>query len=201
MFNFFKQRFTPGDRINMLHVAYELAFYGTKSYSIPHYYSKYLEEREDNIAVWKAWLYHLERISLILGRRETFRNLRVLLYFPFLSSSLTRSISYFSHKSIKDYAIRVMNSKISRSSLDIWTNSDIHTEELLKISFAEALCKYQDKDCLDKTTELFRSINPSYFYGPFGAHPYDHFLFFFFFFSPIMFDTEYKTKTGKHKQN
>lgn len=74
---------------------------------------------------------------------------------------------------IKNYAIRVINSKINRSGLDIWTGSAVHTEELLKILFAESLCKYQDKDSLEKTTALFKTIRPAYFFSSGGDNVYE----------------------------
>jgi hypothetical protein len=55
---------------------------------------------------------------------------------------------------------------VDRLAFDIWADSPDHNEELLKMAFAENLCRYQDVFCLNKATELFQTIPPLYFIDP-----------------------------------
>lgn len=76
-FRFPLKVFSIGDRVNLIHTSFELAWLGTHSYGPPALVTVYLELRENNISPWKTFFYHADRIALVSEHRESFRNLRV----------------------------------------------------------------------------------------------------------------------------
>lgn len=101
----------------------------------------YLESSETNLAPWKTFLYHVDRLAILLEHRESFRNLR-------------------------GFAAQAIVDAIGRLDLDIYADSADHLEELLKIEFAYQLGRLQNLNALNKFSELYRSIDPVYFINP-----------------------------------
>jgi hypothetical protein len=68
---------------------------------------------------------------------------------------------------IQDYSIQTT---IALENLDKftdwWTETNIHTDQLLKISVIDFLCRFQQEFCLKKSTELFETIPLNYFLSP-----------------------------------
>ena len=55
---------------------------------------------------------------------------------------------------------------ISRFGFDIYTDSPVHTEELLKLEFLDTLGRLQNVDALNNFTDLFKKIDGDYFIDP-----------------------------------
>lgn len=66
----------------------------------------------------------------------------------------------------KGYITQEIKDAIDVLGFDIYVDSVSHTEELLKIEFANQLGRLQDTIALNKFTELFKSIDPVYFVDP-----------------------------------
>lgn len=69
--------FSIGDRANLIHVAYSLAFKGTLKYSTVAKLSSYLEEHEEDYVPWRVFFWHMRKLSQILEHRPVFDTLRV----------------------------------------------------------------------------------------------------------------------------
>ena len=80
--------FSVGDRANLIHVSFEAAYSGIKSYYYPSLLTNYLQSGELSLTVWRTLFFHLNRISLVAEHRPVFSRLRVnyLLYFTNLSN-------------------------------------------------------------------------------------------------------------------
>jgi hypothetical protein len=68
---------------------------------------------------------------------------------------------------IQDYSIQttIALENLDKFS-DWWTETNIHTDQLLKISVIDFLCRFQQEFCLKKSTGLFETIPLSYFLSP-----------------------------------
>lgn len=69
--------FSVGDRSNLIHVAYALAYLGSKSYATPAFLINYLEKWENDYVPWRTFAWHMNKIADILEHRPGFINLRV----------------------------------------------------------------------------------------------------------------------------
>ena len=68
----------------------------------------------------------------------------------------------------KNFGIRTTRSLANEENLeDLWDSNGTHINQMLKINAIEFLCRFQDELCLNKATELFKSI-PSEFFGIFS---------------------------------
>jgi hypothetical protein len=70
-------------------------------------------------------------------------------------------------KNKKRFAIsigRVLENE--KNSINFWNNTGSHTEILLKINAIEFMCRFQEEDCLNKASELFRTIPEEFFTNP-----------------------------------
>ncbi len=75
---FFK-RFTAADRANLLHVSYQLAFSGSKTYATPSVLTSYLDVSELDYVPWKVFCFHIERMARILNQNSAFLSVSVIL--------------------------------------------------------------------------------------------------------------------------
>ena len=67
----------------------------------------------------------------------------------------------------KDFAIKTARELANEDNLqNLWDPNGKHTNQLLKISAIEFLCRFQDDVCLQNATSLFKSIPPAYFSNP-----------------------------------
>jgi hypothetical protein len=64
--------------------------------------------------------------------------------------------------------------------MDVWdTNSNDHSENLLKINALDFVCRLQEEKCLTNMSAIFDKINPDYFYNPnevVNSYKFVHFL-------------------------
>lgn len=54
---------------------------------------------------------------------------------------------------------------------DLWSSTGNHLNQLLKIKAIDLLCRFQDEQCLNKATELFRTISEDFFYSNSKINP------------------------------
>lgn len=71
--------FSIGDRSNLIHVAYALAYLGSKSYAIPALLTNYLEAWERELVPWRTFTWHMNKIATILEHRPGFIELQVFI--------------------------------------------------------------------------------------------------------------------------
>lgn len=82
--------FSIGDRSNLIHVAYSLAYLGSKSYSTPAFLTNYLEAWERDYVPWRTFTWHMSKIATILEHRPGFASLKVISIF----FSLTHFVNF-----------------------------------------------------------------------------------------------------------
>ena len=125
--------------MNLIHVAFELAFLGSKSYQIPSMLIEYLQMVEARNAPWQTFFWHIKKIVAITEHRHSFKNLR-------------------------DFSIELV--KVLSVRLDVWEVRGDHEENVLKISLVDFLCRMQEEQCILKATEKFNTIPSQYFLLP-----------------------------------
>lgn len=133
------EEFSVGDRANLIHVAYTLAYLGSKSYATPALLTNYLELWENSYVAWRTFTWHMTKIASILEHRPGFVNL-------------------------KEFGTAIVRSLMKR--MDIWQDTGSHEERLLKANIIEFLCRMQDEECLINASEAFETIDPEYFNNP-----------------------------------
>jgi len=69
--------FSTADRVNLIHVAFELAYLGSKSYRIPSLLVEYMKTVEARNTPWQTFFWHINKIVAITEHRPSFKNLRV----------------------------------------------------------------------------------------------------------------------------
>ncbi|CAF0936439.1 unnamed protein product [Brachionus calyciflorus] len=136
-----KDLFTIGDRSNLIHNAFELAFLGSKSYAIPNLLSNYLTQKETSMIPFKTFIWHINKIATIIEHRSSFKNLR-------------------------SFILQMIGEVGSRLNLDLWDDSGDAQTRLLKADLVEFQCRMQSAQCLNKATELFETISDDYFVSP-----------------------------------
>lgn len=70
--------FSIGDRANLIHVAYSLAFRGSLKYDTAANLTSYLENHEEDYVPWRVFFWHMGKLSQILEHRPVFDTLRVI---------------------------------------------------------------------------------------------------------------------------
>jgi hypothetical protein len=70
--------FSVGDRANLIHVSFEAAYSGLKSYLYPSLLTNFLQSGEFSLTVWRTLFFHLNRIALVAEHRPVFASLRVI---------------------------------------------------------------------------------------------------------------------------
>lgn len=109
--------FSQADRANLIHVSYALAYLGSKSYATPALLSSYLELNELSYAPWRTFVWHLNKLAVVLEHRPAFKSLSVnfsfflLLFIKFLEIFFFKIQNYYFKK-----VIRYCTSKIFSNS-------------------------------------------------------------------------------------
>jgi hypothetical protein len=73
-----KKTFDVADRANLLHVSYQLAFLGSKTYATPSVLSSYLDANELDLVPWMVFCFHVERIATVLEQKSAFQKVSVM---------------------------------------------------------------------------------------------------------------------------
>ncbi|CAF0707260.1 unnamed protein product [Brachionus calyciflorus] len=133
--------FSPADRSNLIHNAFELAFLGSKSYAIPNLLSNYLTEVETDVTPFQTFIWHINKVANIIEHRPSFKKLR-----GFINGML--------------------NAVVNRLGIDIWENTGGHLLKLLKADLVDFQCRMQIESCLNKATEWFEQIPEGFFFFP-----------------------------------
>ncbi len=75
--NFSKWKaFSIGDRANLLHDAFSLAYAGTASYFRASNLANYLVNEVDYVP-WRVFIHHIDKISRIAEHKPSFKDIRV----------------------------------------------------------------------------------------------------------------------------
>lgn len=61
----------------MIHVAYSLAYLGSKPYSVAASLSGYMRIAENSYVPWKTFGWHMNKVASLLEHRPVFRDLSV----------------------------------------------------------------------------------------------------------------------------
>ena len=69
--------FSIGDKVNMIHNAFSLAFRGSFSYTRAAAMSSYLLASKPEYVPFKTFIWHMSRIALIMEHRPSFKTIRV----------------------------------------------------------------------------------------------------------------------------
>lgn len=77
--------FSIGDRANLIHNGFALAYLGTSSYALVSGLSSYMEFLENDYVPWRAFTWHITKIASVLEHRPSFEELRVCLFSFFIS--------------------------------------------------------------------------------------------------------------------
>lgn len=104
----------------------------------------------------------MNKLAKITDHRPSFRNLRVYQ----TQYSLQVKIFNCFHLISQGYTLQLVKNALTQLGYDVWADSTSHNEELLKMQLAELQCRLLDAGCLTKTTQLFKSIPPTYFIDP-----------------------------------
>lgn len=131
--------FSSLDRANLIHVSYQLAYLGTKSYSIPALLNDHLKFSENDYVPWRVFYSHMSRVASLLETRTIFGEL-----------------SNFGIKLTSELA----------DKLDLWDDSGSHLEKRLKSIMIDFVCRMQDSKCLLNATQSFNNLSPDYFQDP-----------------------------------
>jgi pyroglutamyl-peptidase II len=131
--------FSSLDRANLIHIAYQLAYLGTKSYSIPALLNDHLKSQENEYVPWRVFYSHVSRIAALLETRTVFEQL-----------------SNFGIKITSELA----------ENLNLWDDSGSHLEKRLKSIMVDFVCRMQDNKCLLNATQSFNQLDTTYFQDP-----------------------------------
>ena len=82
-----KKAFKTGDRADLIHTSFQLAYQGSTSYSNVDDLTEYLTFREKDYVPWRIFIYHINLILGLMEHRPGFEKLSVKLtkklIFPF----------------------------------------------------------------------------------------------------------------------
>ncbi len=80
-----KKEFSIGDRANLIHNTFSLAYQGSENYFQASELANYLGDYENDYVPWKVYIWHINKISQIIEHRPSFKELRVFennLFYP-----------------------------------------------------------------------------------------------------------------------
>jgi hypothetical protein len=133
--------FSPGDRANLVHSAFTLAFQGAKSYRLAATIARNLATLETDYAPMSVLYWHLSsRLTTLAERRASFRELSA-------------------------FALDLLKRRVA-PRLDYFSDTGTHTERLTKADSLELSCRMLDSQCLTYANSKFRSIGDAYFASP-----------------------------------
>lgn len=72
-----KKLFSRGDRANLIHSAFALAYTGIQSYATAEYLTQWLQYNEDDYVPWRAFMWHITKVAALLEHRPAFLELKV----------------------------------------------------------------------------------------------------------------------------